>query len=163
MPEKLVLPSKILLEEFNGVFEDFFNAVYTVFKNDFVDSQPNFRGKRLGLKKHPYVDGKEYTFYHITHEGDIESERIPDLRRMERIPYPKPMIDNSDDSDLKVWENSRGNDRRILIFHEQESYLVILADRGEYILPWTTYYIQYKNRKEKLLKEYEDYLKAKTA
>ena len=117
----------------------------------------------MGLKKHPLVDGKECTFYHITHEGKDENSRLPDLRRLERIPYPRPIIDNSENEELKVWRNKRNGDERILIYHEQENYLVVLADRGTYILPWSTYYIEYPNRRKRLLREYEEYIKAETA
>lgn len=40
---------------------------------------------------------------------------------------------------------------------EQESYLVILADRGNYILPWTAYLVEQPHRQRKLQKEYEEY------
>ena len=161
--KKLVLPDIITLEEFNGVFAEFYEAVYLIFKNDFVVSKPIYRGKRLRLKKYPYIDGKEYTFYHFTHDGNVEHKRLPNLRRMERIGYPRPMIDSSTDPILKVWRNKRKNKERILIFHEEEKYLVVLEDRHDYILPWTAYYVEYKNRIRKLLKEYNDYIKTETA
>jgi len=159
--EVFELPDIIELDEFGGDFESFYEAVYQIFRKDFVDSKPQYRGKKLRLKRHPLIDGKEYTFYHMTHKGDIEHDREPDLRRMERIPWPRPMIDNSEHSYLKVWRNTRrgkgGKKERILIFHEQESYLMILEDRKEYILPWTAYPVEYRNKKRRLLKEYEEY------
>lgn len=157
------LPEIITLEELGGNFSSFLEAVYHIFKRDFVDSKPIFRGVRLGLKKYPLIDGKEYTFYHFTHEGEIEIDRIPDLRRMERISWPKPLIVDSEHPYLKVWRNQRKGKDRILIFHEDENYLVVLADRGEYILPWTTYVVENAHRKRNLLKEYESYIKANAA
>ena len=82
---------------------------------------------------------------------------------MERIPFPRPMIDNSNHTDLRVWRVKRGSKERILIFSETEQYLVVLEDRGEYILPWTAYYIEYPNKIRRLIKEYEEYIKTKTA
>ncbi|MCJ7448045.1 MAG: hypothetical protein MUO72_10140 [Bacteroidales bacterium] len=161
--EELVLPDLITLEEFEGNFADFFEAVYQIFKNDFVDSKPSFQGKRLRLKCHPYVDGKEYTFYHFTHDGDIEIERLPNLRRMERIGYPRPIIESSEHPSLKVWRNKRGTKDRILILHEEERYLVILEDRRDYILPWTAYYIEHQNKINRLILEYETFIKTETA
>ena len=59
---KLVtLPEIIEMNEFGGDFHSFNEAVYEIFKKDFVVNKPIFEGKRLGLKKHPIVDGKEYT------------------------------------------------------------------------------------------------------
>ena len=115
--EIMELPPLVLLEDFGGNFSKFLEAVYGYFKQDFIDSHPTYRGKRLGIKKHPLVDNKPYTFYHMTHTGDIENERIPDLRRMERIRFPRPMIDNSQHPYLKVWENIRDKRKRILIWH----------------------------------------------
>lgn len=159
----LVLPPLVKLEEYVGDAVRYLQAVYNVFVRDFVHSQPQFQGKRLRLKVHPYIDGKEYTFYHFTHDGDIETERIPNLRRMERIPWPKPMIDNSTEPELKIWRNQRGRHERILIFHDVENYLVVLEDRRKYILPWTTIYVDHPNRKKRLLKEYEEYKKTEAA
>lgn len=163
--DNLVLPPIIELSEYEGNFEKYINVLYAVFKHDFIDSKPFFRGKRLGLKKLPIVDGRECTFYHFTHKGNIETERIPDLRRMERIPWPKPIINNSESPSLKVWKNirrSNGTKTRILIFHEKERYLVVLDERKDFILPWTAYYVS-ENKKQKLLNEYERYIKAETA
>lgn len=161
---KLVtLPEIIEINEFGGDYHSFNDAVYAIFRNDFVINKHIFEGKRLGLKAHPIVDGKEYTYYHFTHSGDIENERIPDFRRMERMGYPKPIIDKSKCISLKVWRNKRGRKNRILILHEEAQYLVILDDRIDFILPWTAYFIEYKHRLQKYLKEYEEYINAETA
>lgn len=157
------LPDIIPLEQYGGNVTSYLDAIYSVFRRDFVDSKPVFRGSRLGLKKKPIVDGKEYTFYHFTHDGDIETERIPNFRRLERIAFPRPMIDNSTHPYLKVWRNTRGTSNRILIYHENEKYLVVLEDRGDYILPWTAYVVEHSFRQKKLLAEYEVYKNAKTA
>ncbi|MBN7816855.1 hypothetical protein [Algoriphagus pacificus] len=160
---ELELPEIITLNEYGGDFTSYLEAVYAIFKRDFIDSSPRYEGKRLALKKHPYIEGKEYTFYHFTHDGDIETDRLPNLRRLERMPFPRPLIDNSTHPYLKVWRNKRGNKERILIYHEAEAYLVVLEDRGDYILPWTAYLVEYSNRQKKLIDEYEAYIKAKTA
>jgi hypothetical protein len=161
--EKLKLPDLIELIHFGGDFNKYNAAVYGVFKEDFVINKPAFEGKKLRLKAHPYIDGKEYTYYHFTHSGDIENDRVPDMRRMERIGFPKPMIDFSKCEELKVWRNKRGTKERILILHEVEKYLVVLEDRKGYILPWTAYYLEHSYRIRRLLKEYEAYIKTETA
>lgn len=157
--DNFILPKLILLEEYEGNFALYNEAVYAVFKNDFVKNGPVFQKKKLALKAHPFIDGKEYTYYHFTHSGNIETERIPDIRRMERIGFPKPMIDFSDDERLKVWRNQRGTSERILILHETERYLVVLEERKNYILPWTAYLIENDSRLRRLLAEYQDYIK----
>lgn len=159
--EILTLPDLVLLENFGGNFTKYLFSVYEYFKHDFIDYHPIYRGIKLGLKKHPLIDGKPYTFYHMTHSGDIENERIPDLRRMERIRYPRPMIENSQNPYLKVWENIRDKKVRILIWHEKEEYLVVLEKRKDYILPWTAYLVTQNHRKTKLQSEYENYIKSR--
>jgi len=155
------LPDIIAIRQFGGNFKEYFEAVYQVFINDFVHNRPVFKGRRLALKKHPLFEGKEYTFYHFTHAGNDEANRKPDLERMERMPWPAPIINNSEHNYLKVWRNQRGTRDRILIFHEKERYLVVLEDRRDYILPWTAYMVNYPNKVRRLLKEYEAYKKPK--
>ena len=155
--KELELPEMIFLEEFGGNFDVYNEAVYEIFKEGFVSTKPTFGGVRLRLKRYPLVNGKEYTYYHFTHSGNIETKRIPDMRRMERMPFPRPMIDASDSTSLKVWRNKRGTKERILILHEEERYLVVLEDRRDYILPWTAYYIECNNKIRRLLREYVEY------
>jgi len=151
------LPDIITLNDYNGDIGAYLENIYQIFVRDFIESRPVFEGTRLKLKKHPYIDDKEYTFYHLTHEGNDEENRIPDLRRMERMPWPAPMINNSEHAYLKVWRNTRGRHERILILHEHEKYLVILEDRKDFILPWTAYLVYYPNKLRRLLREYDAY------
>ncbi len=106
---------------------------------------------------------KEYTFYHITHEGEDERNREPSIPRMDCIPFPRYMIEHAEHPYLKIWTNIRKNEEGILIYHEQEKYLVVLANRGEYILLWTAYIVDKPHMRRKLMKEYEAYKKARTA
>ena len=86
------LPDLIELSEYCGDYHKYLEAVYACFKQDFINRRPVFRGARLGLKKHPLLMGKEATFWHMTSEGNDEETRIPDMRRMERIKWPAPLI-----------------------------------------------------------------------
>jgi hypothetical protein len=98
----------------------------------------------------------------MTHTGEDEQNREPDLRRCERIPWAKPVIENCDKWNLKVWEQVRKGANRICIwleFEDEPDYIVILDVRENYILPWTAYTIEYGNQKRKKQKEYEEWLK----
>lgn len=101
----------------------------------------------------------ETTFWHMIQEGDVEDDRTPDFRRCERIRWPRPVIEHNDDSAIKIWRNQRGNEVRVCLWFAQENYLVILADRGDYILPWTAYLVEQPHRQRKLQREYEEYCK----
>jgi hypothetical protein len=151
------LPPLVLLNDYDGDWIAYLNALYAWFKKDFIDSKPIFQGKRLGLKHHPVTNGKEATFWHMIQEGKTEEDRIPDIRRCERIRWPKPIIENDANPAIKVWRNKRGREDRICLWFVQESYLVILTDRRNYILPWTAYLVEKPHRQRKLQKEYEEY------
>ena len=157
----LELPKLIELSEFGGDFAQYLEAVYEIFTEEFIRNRPSFRGVRLGLKKFPISDGKEATFWHMTSEGDDEQNRLPDLRRLERIRWPSFIINSSEHPYLRVWENTRGTKTNVLILHEAENYVVILRKGNGYLLPWTAYLIEHEWRKKKFLKEYEEYVKSK--
>src|SRR5690625_5054274 len=91
------LPPMICLSNHQGNWNNYFQVIYEIFHRDFVTSKPTFRGVRLGLKRHPEYDGKPATFWHMISEGSVEAERTPDLRRCERIAWPRPVIENSTD------------------------------------------------------------------
>lgn len=159
--DTLQMPPLILLDEYDGDFGRYLEAVYAIFKRDFVDSRPSLQNKRFALKKYPLEFGKEHTFYHITHEGHDEESRTPDMRRMERVAFPRVMIDNIQNSKLKVWVKRINNADRIHILHEEERYIVVLESHPEYILLWTAYYIEYNHTLRKKISEYENYIKSK--
>ena len=162
-PGALLMPDLVLLESVSGDFNRYLDLVYNYFKEDFVTSRPVYRGKRVGLKCIPFYAGKEATFWHLTSEGSDEKNRNPDIRRMERIRWPRPIMETSEHPTLKVWRNKRKSDERILLWHEAEQYLVVLADRGDYILPWTAYLVTEAHQEKKLRLEYEAFIKAEAA
>ena len=137
--------------------------MYAIFEKDFILSQPLYDEKKVSAQKFPEVDGVHRTFYHITHEGEDEGNRQPDLRRMERIRFPRFIIDNNANSEILVWENNRGRDTRIILYSDLENYVVVLTKRPGYYLFWTAYLVTHQHSKNKLMKEYESYIKTKTA
>ena len=153
------LPPLITMNDFGGDWERFVAAVYAQFKADFIDRMPAFRGTPLRLKRYPMMAGKEATFWHMTSEGKIEDERPPDFRRCERIAWVAAIIEHSDDPAVKVWENERKGERRVLLWLDAHDFLVVLAVRSGYLLPWTAYPVPHDHTRRKLTKEYEAYKK----
>lgn len=149
------LPELELFSDYGGDWEQYLGAIYQIFCRDFVYSKPLFRGQRLALKRHPVVEGKEATFWHMTSEGSVESERTPDFRRCERIRWPRPVIEHENDPALKVWSEKRGNENRIHLWFEAEGYLVVLAERATYTLPWTAFYIERQHQRDKYTKRWK--------
>ena len=101
------LPALHELNFYGGDFDRYVDALYSLFTRDFIDSKPIFRGSKLRLKYHPELSGKAYTFYHMTHEGNDEENRTPDLRRCERLEWAKILIEKCDNFGLKIWPQKR--------------------------------------------------------
>jgi hypothetical protein len=159
----LVFPDLIYFEDFQGDFKNYFDRVYQIFSAHFLKYNPNFQGVKVTAPRYPEVDGLSRTFYHITHQGDDEQNREPDIRRMERIRFPKFMIEIHPHAELLVWEKEIGRDTRIHILNVAESYLLVLNKRKDYLLLWTAFYIEQSHTLRRKLKEFETYKKAKTA
>lgn len=151
------LPPLVLLSDCEGDWSKYLDALYSYFASDFLRTRPHFRGQGLGLKRHPLWEGKEATFWHMISEGRDEATRQPDLRRCERIRWPRAIIENSNDPAVKVWETTRRNERRVCLWLEEEEYFVVLAERQGYLLPWTAYMVTRNHRKQKFQREFEQW------
>ncbi len=148
------LPPLELFTDYGGDWSRYLEAIYRIFCEDFVETKPLFGGQPLALKRHPVVDGKEATFWHMISEGSIEAERTPDLRRCERIRWPRPIIENEQHPELKVWSEKHGGESRIHLWLEAEGYLVVLAQRKSYVLPWTAFFIKEQHKRDKYTKRW---------
>lgn len=154
------LPKKICLEDYGGNYKAYIDAVYEVFERDFIRHKSTFGSHQLRLKYHPEFQDRAYTFYHMTHKGEIESEREPDLRRCECMPWARPTIEKVGDWNLKFWRQSRQHSKNrvcIVLETEYETYFVILEVRDTYVLLWTAFLSEYKHQSKKKLKEYEEW------
>ena len=90
------LPRMICLEDYGGNYAAFINAVYQIFFRDFIRHKAMFGSHRIHLRYHPAFQDRPYAFYNMTHKGDIENERLPDLRRCDRIPWARPTIEQTE-------------------------------------------------------------------
>lgn len=132
----------------------YIDRIYALFKAGMIDSRPPFRGRRLGLKKHPLTDGKEATFWHMITEGPEEAKRIPAFDRCARVEWPRALIAAADTDKVLCWSYRKKNKLRIGIALPDFSYKVVLDDRGEYLLPWTAFIIP-ESRRARYRAEYE--------
>jgi hypothetical protein len=155
------LPELEYFDDYNGDWSRYLDAIYEIFCNDFVNSSPTFQGQKLALKRLPIEHDKEATFWHFTSSGAVEKEREPDLRRCERIRWPRPVIENDADPNLKIWSEKRNGEERVHIWLESEGYLVVLAKRKNYILPWTAFYVERRHQRDKFNKRWERHTKDK--
>ncbi|PHJ37538.1 hypothetical protein P378_14750 [Desulforamulus profundi] len=153
------LPEIIKLEDYGGDWGRFIESIYQCFRTDFVDNTAFFQSLRVAIQREPMLNGKEETFWHIVTCEDENKCRYPDLRRCERIRWPKAILDNFSDKHIKIWETVRGRDKRTTIWFEPLDYVVILSNKRNYYLLITAYCVTNKSKRAKLKKEYERSLK----
>ena len=145
------------LEHFSGDWGNYCDYIYDIFHSHFIASKPIYCGREVKTRYYPMSDGKTETFWHLTSTGENNDDRIPDIRRCERIRWPKSFIENPDK--VKVWRNKRKKNTNICLWLDDcsESYLVVLGERKDYYLLLTAYCVEEEHRKKKLRKEYEAY------
>lgn len=162
------LPELLLLEHSKGDWNHYLDQLHARFKADFIESRPAWPGKRVAVKRHPETAGKTATFWHLISDGAIEDERVPDMRRCERIGWPRPMMDEFDESNpahgarrIVWWKESRGREERYVLAPEDFSYIVVVADRGDYVLPWTAFCVEYDHQRSKRERAFRTFWQAK--
>jgi hypothetical protein len=145
--------------DYGGDWDQFLRDIYACFQRDFLDEYDRgtlqFDGVRLNFRRHPIVRGKEATFWHLVSTGDIEADRLPDIRRCECLPWARAIIKNPNDPAVRRWENTRNGNTNICLWLVEENYLVVLGKRQGYVLLLTAYLLpDYK--RAKLNREYEE-------
>lgn len=160
-----LLPELILLEDYRGNWNAYLEAIYQSFHTDFIGNRPFFQNASIFVRYHPAFNNKGATFWHLISEGSQESDRIPDLRRCERICWPKAIIENSLSLDIKIWETFRpwkGQDqRRFHLALTDFSYLVVIAETTKGCDLITAYPVERLSNRNKLEQEFEGFSKQK--
>jgi hypothetical protein len=154
------LPGLVVLEDYGNNWSRYLDAIYLTYKADFLDNQPKFLGKRVSVKRLPMDRGKEAGFWHLIQEGKEEDERIPNLRRCERIRWPRPIIEHGHETLILMWQNERhtkvGIQKNICLWFQKHEYLVVLRIRKSGFIFWTAYPVAEAHKKRKLLREYQE-------
>lgn len=158
------------LNDFGGDWDNYLNSCYAIYMRDFHYSKPKWpiKEQRFAEKRHPIQDGKSGTFWHVTSEGRDESQRIPSLSRLERIAWPRVVLDefslcypSSSSEKIRWWVEKRKNENRYVISISDYSYVVIVADRGSYVLLWTAFPVEHSHAREKRKRAFERYWERK--
>ncbi|MFW6133218.1 MAG: hypothetical protein ACOC8F_04920 [Planctomycetota bacterium] len=149
------LPPLLTLGECQGDWHAYIGRVYEVFRRDFVQRSPIFRGRPVHIKRRPTEQGRERGFWHVTSAGKREAQRLPDIRRCERIRWLRAIIEHADDAAVKVWENERHGKPRTVLWAEEAEFLLVLEARKDAWVLWTAYPVTEQRRKRSLQREYE--------
>ncbi len=139
---------------FHGDWAAYEEALYRVFVDEVVRSGLTFRGVRVFCQFRPPTRGKHYGFWHLISEGETEEDRVPDLRRCERIRWVPWVIRSAEaDAGVSWWENRRGSNTHVVLWVEEEDFVVVLAKRSDYYLLKTAYCVEKSHRRETLRRE----------
>ena len=131
------------LMPFAGDWDRYEEKLYRAYLETVVDADLKFQGLPVRSQFRPETKGKGFSFWHIISEGPSEEERTPDLKRCERIKWIGWMIEHATSHlDLSWWENRRGRNTHVVIWHEKESFAVVLAKRNRYYLLKTAYWVK---------------------
>lgn len=158
------------LEEYKNYrsWQEYEDRLYAIFRTDFLDrdNYPFFKNKRVSVRVYPKEFDKAEAFYHVITKDYLgSSDRMPDIRRCERIRWIRAFIENygcdsslcDSCSGVKVWREPYRNKTRVNILLEEERYIVILEERPKFYLLITAFYLDYDNALKKRLKHYQKY------
>jgi hypothetical protein len=148
------LPSIVCVSPWN---DQTFNILYEIFERDFKQTKPVYRGGIVWFFPE-MEDGKEKIFWHLTHKKDNKTGvRLPDLRRSERLPWVRKMIDHSYEPEVTAWDYKEGGKHGIktYVWLKKYDFLVIMKKypNGTRRLI-TSYYVDFPNTRRKLERKY---------
>jgi hypothetical protein len=101
-------PRIIEYSSYNGNFPEFWRNVSEVYKRDFIDSYPRFRGKTVFVDRRIKEEEPEGLWHVCSETNQKTKERETDIRRCERVPWLRAIIEKADSIDeILVWEQKR--------------------------------------------------------
>ena len=113
----------------DGEWEDVLERIYAVFEADFINGKPRFEGMPVWWNRaKDFGWGFEEGFWHLISEKDKKTkDRIPDFGRAKRLPWCAPLLTNSGDSAVTVFEYREASGKvRTYVWLVDLDYLVIL-------------------------------------
>ena len=133
----MALPELILSD---GNWPGYVERLYSVYLDTVVNGNLRFEGLKISCQFRPASQGKHFGFWHVISEGEVEGDRLPSLRRCERMGWIAYLIANAEtDTEISWWKNKRNGNTHVVIWHEAENFVVILAERGDYYLLKSAY------------------------
>ncbi|MDP8220950.1 MAG: hypothetical protein P9X26_06370 [Candidatus Stygibacter frigidus] len=155
------LPEIVKISDMGGNWDSFLERIYRIFYTDIVQKRLIYKNTLVRpADENCFEDDKLKLFWHIIQKQG-EKERQPDLRRMERIPWIKPITDNIDSQYIYLWREKKGHELRDHILLDDKSYhhyLIVLSVREK--RNYTDYFLitafpPEKNYLKNLLKRYK--------
>jgi hypothetical protein len=144
----------------DGSWEQVLKRLYAVFRTDFIHHKCKFIDMPVWWDRRKTEDSDyEEGFWHLITKIDRKGERLWDPRRAERLPWCKPTLTHSAESEIKSWDFYESNGKiRTYVWLEQWDYLVIVEKRrqdiGMVAFLITAYHIDYESKRRSLNAKY---------
>lgn len=136
------------------------DTVYNIFVESFVTTKPTFLGKRVVVES-TMRNGKHRRFWHLITENppecDGEEARNIDFTRCERLGWIVPLLSEAPSHRVKAWKESSRGELRYGAALADFSYVVLLAERGDYMHLITAYPVERPRRREKFLDQWKQF------
>ena len=153
-------PDLVPFNAFGGDWQAYEAALFGIFLAEIARGGMVFGGIPVNCRRLPETAGKWASFWHLVQEGRVEDDRLPDLRRCERIRWVRWVIENAGaDAGVDIWQNTRGVEVNTLLWFREE-YLVVLGQRQGYWLLRTAYCTEKSGRIRQLRKERDAFRRA---
>jgi hypothetical protein len=153
-------PDLVPFAAFGGDWPTYETELHRIFIADLANGGVQYGGLRVGCRRHPEAAGRWASFWHLVQEGRVEDDRLPDLRRCERIRWVRWVIENAAaHAEIDIWQNTRGTEVNTLLWF-REAYLVVLGERQGYWLLRTAYCTDKSGRIAQLRKERDAFRRA---
>ena len=116
-------------------WSDYEDNIYRIYLQTVVHSGLLFLGEPVKVRFKPTTKRKGYGFWHLISEAPSqdnrnEDDRVPDLRRCERVRWVAWCIQNAGASGFSWWENQRWGETHVVIWAEAHDYAVMLGKRN---------------------------------
>jgi len=157
----------------NGGVNDTYEMLYQIFCSD-IKCGLRYDGSNVWIFPE-MEDGKEKIFWHLTSreqktrkvprrkmkfykEPVIPSERLPDFRRSEKLPWVKPLIGNPKGLEVLAWDYEEGNrDIKTYVWLKNYDFLVIMKkyqDNSRRLI--TSFYVDQNYTRKDLERKYKN-------
>ena len=152
-------PDLLPFNAFGGDWAAYESELHRIFVEEIARGGLLFQDLRVGCRRHPEAHGRWASFWHLVQEGRVEDDRLPDLRRCERLRWVRWVIENgAAHPEIDEWQNTRGTEANTLLWYREE-YLVVLGRREGYWLLRTAYCTEQGGRIRGLRKERDAFLR----
>lgn len=148
------LPEMVLVNPWTQMT---FNLLYAIFERDFKQTRLTYDGFEIWFFPE-MEDGREVIFWHLTHKDDkTAGARIPDLRRAERLPWARCLIDNATKPEILAWDyrEAKGTTQTYLWLKDYNYVLLMKKYPNGQRRLLTSFYVDYSHYARKLQKKYD--------